>query len=216
MSETSESANHEFPDLMAPIPDDLEKVLATPHVHEHPIHNRPIWIIWKTEFGRTGVPYFPQLDTVCDDIDSARYHVRMILSENLLKYLQIPETQITVERIPANHRFGSSISHLQMKSHMAIWEERIKRAGHNIQQQLSAGAGDLRQTIDAQLVTWNGVAGIYELIREGREGKARYWLRNPSGEEQPISNDMAVMLRQKWALGQSVDLGYAKYGETTR
>ncbi len=182
------------------IPPEIERVLTTPHVHEHPIHWPPLWLIWKTDVNRnTGVPYFPELSAVCNDIDTARYHVAMALFDS-------PSSRLDVERIPANHRFGSSIGHLQMKSHMAIWKVRVALAGEAVQAALNAGAGDLRQVIDVQMVKVGGRAKIYELLRErGDDQRTRYWLKNGS-EERIIPNDTAVWIRQQWALGQQADL----------
>lgn len=107
------------------VPKNLEPAITTPHEHEHPEHNRPLWLIWVVEKSlRTDVPYFPRLDTVCDTEDSCRYHIGAILEIN-------PESKdVFVERIPANHRFGSSLPELQMKSHMAIWRAREKNEGY--------------------------------------------------------------------------------------
>lgn len=108
------------------IPAAIERSIITPHEHEGK-GNKPLWLIWKVESSSTGVPYFPVLDSVCDSARSCRYHVLMILDENERRQLAWSDTlptDVYVERIPANHRFGSSLPQWQMNSHMAIWKAR--------------------------------------------------------------------------------------------
>lgn len=105
-------------------PEHIERSLVTPHEHEGK-RNKPLWLIWKVESARTGVPYFPILDTVCDTEESARYHVAMLLDDSdRQKDVYGQEIFVAVERIPANHRFGSSLGDLQMKTHLALWRAR--------------------------------------------------------------------------------------------
>jgi hypothetical protein len=101
------------------IPDVIESIITTPHDHEGE-HNKPLWLIWKVDRdSRTDVPYFPVLESVCDSERSARYHYLMAVSGFLKK-------EVFVERIPANHGFGSSLDDLQMKTHMAMWKARAE------------------------------------------------------------------------------------------
>lgn len=109
----------DWPDLMPKIPADMEPSIVTPHAHEDEKHP-PVWLIWKRHrYSRDGIPDFPVLDTVCLSEDSARYHIRAALesSGNL----------VYCERVPADHRFGSSLGEWQMQAHMALWKERLKR-----------------------------------------------------------------------------------------
>jgi hypothetical protein len=107
-----------IPDLLPPVPDEIEKQISTPHEHEDADWHRPLWLVWRVRIAqRTDVPYFPELDTVCTTADSARYHIRAILFDTT-------QDRLWVERIPANHRFGSSLEELQMKTHMAMWKAR--------------------------------------------------------------------------------------------
>jgi hypothetical protein len=102
-----------------PVPEDIEKSITTPHAHENE-HHRPLWLIWKIrKLSRDGVPFFPELDTVCDSEDMARAHVRGVLYES--------HERVWVERIPANHRFASSLEIHQMNAHMVLWKERVRR-----------------------------------------------------------------------------------------
>jgi hypothetical protein len=86
------------------VPEHLVLAIETPHDHEGK-GNRPLWIIWKQYVGRNGAVSGPQIDTVCDTLRSAYY---MLLEENARRTLHLPVI-INVERIPANHRFASSI-----------------------------------------------------------------------------------------------------------
>ena len=97
--------------------EDIEKSITTPHSHEGE-HNPPLWLIWSRKKGRTGLYDFPALDTVGDTEHSARYHVNAVL--------ETPNTIVSVERIPANHRFGSSIPDLQTQTHIALWRKRLE------------------------------------------------------------------------------------------
>lgn len=102
----------------------LEKRIVTPHEHEGKGHP-PLWVIWVVERSSiTDVPYFPVLDSVCDSEDSARYHVGARLESG------VKGMEVYVERIPANHRFGSSLPELQQRSHMAAWKAREKNEGY--------------------------------------------------------------------------------------
>lgn len=107
---------------------DQERDIQTPHEHEHSEYNKPLWLIWRMEHASNGVPYFPVLDTVCDSVESARYHVGMAMEESSRSSTTI---KVYVERIPANHRFGSSLPELQQRAHLALWRKREELAeGH--------------------------------------------------------------------------------------
>jgi hypothetical protein len=98
---------------------DIERAIATPHEHEGEGHN-PLWLIWTIDRDRiTGVPYFPHLDSVCDTETSARYHFLSAATHG--------GKQIWVERIPANHRFASSLDYHQTEIHQAWWKQRLKK-----------------------------------------------------------------------------------------
>ena len=109
-------------DIRRLVPQSLEYAITTPHDHEHP-SRPPLWLIWVVEIARTGVPFFPVLDSVCDTEKSARYHIGAAI-ETAGK-----GAEVYVERIPANHRFGSSLGDLQMKTHMAMWKSRRELDG---------------------------------------------------------------------------------------
>jgi hypothetical protein len=121
-----------------PIPPDVESSITTPHSHEslemgreggiyagQPL-GRPLWLIWtRRRLGRFGAVVseeldFPTLDSVADNEESARMHYRMAISDKTA-------AQVSVERIPANHRFASSLGEWQMDAHMAIWKVRAER-----------------------------------------------------------------------------------------
>jgi hypothetical protein len=106
------------------IPAAIEQQIVTPHPHEDADGHKPLWIIWKVKPDmRDGVPFFPEIDTVCDSDEMARLHVQAILASDSSK------TVIDVERIPANHRFASSLDHLQADAHNKLWKARIKKLG---------------------------------------------------------------------------------------
>ena len=109
-------------DIRRLVPQSLEDAITTPHGHES-ADRRPLWLIWVVTTARTGVPYFPVLDSVCDTEESARYHIGAVIETGGEK------SEVYVERIPANHRFGSSLEDLQMKTHMAMWKSRKELDG---------------------------------------------------------------------------------------
>jgi hypothetical protein len=88
------------------IPEHLEGAIMTPHDHEDESH-RPLWILWKHLIGADGRSDGPQIDCICDTERSARYHVM-----NLLDWIERSSEDISlhVERVPANHRFASSMA----------------------------------------------------------------------------------------------------------
>lgn len=93
-----------------PIPAHLEAAIATPHAYEGP-NNRPLWLIWKHEPGQDGLSDPPAIDCVCDTDDYARYCVRAILeSSQARQSMGLPEITVWIERIPANHRFASTMA----------------------------------------------------------------------------------------------------------
>ena len=84
----------------------LAAAIETPHDHEGAL-NRPLWVIWKKLTMRDGRTDGPHIDTICDSLEMAYAHVYILLDE--------PETiagnrEVYVERIPANHRFASSMA----------------------------------------------------------------------------------------------------------
>jgi hypothetical protein len=104
---------------------EIERAITTPHEHEHPEHNKPIWLVWKLVRNlASGVAMFPELETVCDNEESCRYHVVMVSEEGT--YNRFEEIEVHVERIPANHRFASSLDTFQHRAHMEQWKAREK------------------------------------------------------------------------------------------
>lgn len=87
---------------------DIVLIINTAHDHEGD-GNHPIWIIWDV---RPDQP--PQIDTLCDTADSAVYHYGAVAQEIAQAKSIYPYRQrsVFVERVPANHRFASSISHV--------------------------------------------------------------------------------------------------------
>ena len=97
-----------FEDVSKLVPASLESAITTPHDHEGK-GQPPLWLIWILG----GDVMFPVLDSVADSEDSCRFHVGAILYSS-------PDEDIQVERIPANHRFGSSLEEWQMKSYHSV------------------------------------------------------------------------------------------------
>lgn len=97
----------EFEDVSKLVPANLEPAITTPHEHEGK-NNPPLWLIWIHR-----VEMFPVLDSVADSEKSCRYHVGAILYSR-------PDENVYVERIPANHRFGSSLETWQMQSYHSV------------------------------------------------------------------------------------------------
>lgn len=105
-------------DLMPQLTPELERAIVTPHEHEGP-DNPPVWIVWVVRRSpRDNSPEFPSLDSVSLTEAMARYHTRAALES--------PSATVYVERIPAHHRFGSSLGHWQIAAHQALWKERTK------------------------------------------------------------------------------------------
>ena len=94
----------------------FEPSITTPHDHESK-GQPPLWLIWILQ-----PEGFPVLDSVADSEDSCRGHVGMIL-------YSAPDADVHVERIPANHRFGSSLEDWQMKSYHSV---RMFRRRHQL------------------------------------------------------------------------------------
>lgn len=95
-------------DIRRHVTDDVIGVIDRPHLHEGE-NNKPIWIIWDVREGCA-----PQIDTLCDSADSAVYHYSMIADEierSRATYGKVKRTAY-VERVPANHRFASTVSYL--------------------------------------------------------------------------------------------------------
>lgn len=85
-------------------PPDLVEIINRPHEHEGLYHNRPIWLIWTQQTFRDGTVDVPRIDTVCDSADSAIAHIGMVCES------YHGTVKVFVERIPLNHRFGSSLT----------------------------------------------------------------------------------------------------------
>lgn len=92
-------------DLREHVPDEVIEIINTPHSHEGE-GNQPIWIIWCVNEGCA-----PQIDTLCDTADSAVYHYGMIAQEIATRKFGNKRVCF-VERVPANHRFASSVAYL--------------------------------------------------------------------------------------------------------
>lgn len=106
-------------DIRRKCPDDLRRGIATPHEHETP-HNKPLWIIWRMTIARDGVPDGPHIDSVCDEEQLAIAHVGMVFESYHPSY---GDTKVFVERIPANHRFASSMAEHFTDSRLAKVKE---------------------------------------------------------------------------------------------
>lgn len=93
-------------DIRQHVPPHVVEIIDRPHDHEGD-GNKPIWIIWKH---RTGFP--PVIDTLCDTADSAVYHYGMLAGEiaQRLEATAGDGLAVYVERVPANHRFASSLN----------------------------------------------------------------------------------------------------------
>lgn len=89
-------------DVRQHVPPHIVEVIDTPHDHEG-ADNKPIWIIWKHHSG-----YPPVIDTLCDTADSAVYHYGMLAAE--IAQARRADLSAHVERVPANHRFASSLN----------------------------------------------------------------------------------------------------------
>lgn len=94
-------------DVRKRCPPHLLEAIRHPHSHEGP-NNRPLWIIWKKTVGHDGIPDGPHIDSIADTEDSAIAHVGMVY-ESYGNAGYAKELHVIVERIPANHRFASSI-----------------------------------------------------------------------------------------------------------
>jgi hypothetical protein len=93
-------------DLRRSVPSHVVEIINTPHDHEGD-GNKPLWIIWKHVEG-----FPPVIDTLCDTADSAVYHYGMLASE-IEQHVRLRNKgtiTVNVERVPANHRFASSIN----------------------------------------------------------------------------------------------------------
>lgn len=102
----------------------FKKSIVTPHEHEAK-GNPPVWLIWKRLPGG-----FPELDTVCDSEWSAAVHVMMAYPPAHIRN-EADRNEVWVERIPANHRFASSLSEAQMKGYHSVraWRKRHQLDG---------------------------------------------------------------------------------------
>lgn len=89
-------------------PDHLEKAIVNPHEHETAGHS-PLWILWRHAVGSDGIPDVPRIDCICDSEDTTRYNLAAIF-ESYPSDIKDKRMTIFVERIPANHRFASSLS----------------------------------------------------------------------------------------------------------
>ena len=112
-----------FPDVRKLVPASLEPAITTPHHHEGK-NNPPLWLIWVMRSSSAGLRDFPALDSVANSEDMCRYHVGAVLETDT-------EVEVYVERIPANHRFGSSLEEWQMKSYHSLrtWRKRNQLDG---------------------------------------------------------------------------------------
>lgn len=84
-----------------------EVSLTTPHEHECKARP-PLWIMWSYIIEPDGISEGPQIDSICNSEESARYHLQCMLET----YTTFGgnEVNLYVERIPANHRFASSMT----------------------------------------------------------------------------------------------------------
>lgn len=94
------------------VPARYRDALDTPHDHEDDSHP-PLWLVWKRRLSG-----FPELDCVCDSKWSAEAHVLMALP---LPHVGPEDAhEVWVERVPANHRFASSLSEQQMRGYHSV------------------------------------------------------------------------------------------------
>ena len=89
-----------------------EDAITTPHPHESK-GNPPLWLIWKRIKGDEYRRY-PMLDCVCNSEEMARPHIIMALEAETRD--PPPHIIVDVERIPANHRFASSLEEWQYEA----------------------------------------------------------------------------------------------------
>lgn len=90
-------------DVRHHVPPHIVDAINTPHDHEGH-QNRPLWLIWIVVKDQAT----PILDTVCDTPDSAVYHYGAVIEGNPT-YSKNGTLTCHVERVPANHRFASSM-----------------------------------------------------------------------------------------------------------
>lgn len=99
------------------IPTDIKNAILKRHSHEGP-DNKPLWLLWRIE-QESNIPSFPVLDAVCDSIRSIEYHVLIMINDK-------PKYKIWVEKVPANHEFGSMVLEVrQMEQYHKIRTARI-------------------------------------------------------------------------------------------
>lgn len=91
-------------DVRRHVPPHVVDQINTPHDHENAEGNRPLWIIWAVPQGKQ-----PVIDTICDTPDSAVYHYGAVVESNPT-WIRTGALAVHVERVPANHRFASSMS----------------------------------------------------------------------------------------------------------
>lgn len=107
------------------IPKSIINSIETPHSHEGK-NNKPLWIVWFIEYDNKNTPYYPAIDSIADSENSAKYHVASLLR---LEYNQEPRQNIYcwVERVPANHRFGSSLEENIIKVNREIKNAQMRQ-----------------------------------------------------------------------------------------
>lgn len=89
-----------------PLPDEVERAISAPHDQEGE-HNKPLWIIWKADIGGDGLTDGPQIDSIADTIEVARFLAACVLDEiESRRAMTRGEMHLHIERVPANHRFG--------------------------------------------------------------------------------------------------------------
>lgn len=96
-------------DEMADLPEHIERAITTPHAHEGE-HNKPLWILWKHEIAGDGLSDGPLIDSICDTEYAARYNAHGMIESWGRPDPYGGTVRFFVERIPANHRFASSIA----------------------------------------------------------------------------------------------------------
>ena len=94
------------------IPRVIEKIIVTPHAHEHDEERKPVWLIYVDMGDGDGW----WLNCVCDNEDSARYNYRLALGEEH----QDQGVRAYVERVPCNHVFGAEMRQI-------FWDEEMER-----------------------------------------------------------------------------------------
>ncbi len=89
------------------LPDWAERQIMTPHEHEGS-HWPPLWIVWKHRTTLSELDDPPAIDCVCTTEKMVRYAFAAMWDERS-RMFEGDKIEINIERVPANHRFASSL-----------------------------------------------------------------------------------------------------------